>query len=157
MLYEPTLFRPPPMKQGLWVWPSDPRKQRRILRTISESDHLIAALKAIAKSKEGLSNAELDDIINDNSNWMTLWTIRQLTALGFIDFKVDFFGNPAKYTLTDLGRGALQKSRASPLLRPNLQLRKPLQSRHHLLRRHQQPHRVQLPRAKQFCESFQAQ
>jgi hypothetical protein len=69
----------------------------------------MAAMKAITKSKDGLSDAELDDIINDNSEWMTLWTIRQLTALGFIDYKVDFFGNPAKYTLTDLGRSVYQK------------------------------------------------
>jgi hypothetical protein len=78
----------------------------------------MAALKAIAKSKEGLSNAELDDIMNDNSNWMTLWTIRQLTALGFIDFKVDFFGNPAKYVLTDLGRGAYQKISGESVVAP---------------------------------------
>jgi len=66
----------------------------------------VAALAALAKSKDGLSNAEMDDVIADNSNWMTLWVVRQLTSLGFIEFKVDFFGEPAKYKLTELGRRA---------------------------------------------------
>jgi len=76
---------------------------------ISESEHLMAALKALAKSKDGLSNSELDDVLSDNSNWMTLWVIRQLTSLGFVDYKVDFFGGPARYKLTDLGTDVSQK------------------------------------------------
>ena len=71
------------------------------------SPHLMAALTAIGKSKDGMSNAELDDAINDNSEWTTLWIVRQLMALGFLEFKVDFFGNPAKYQLTETGRVAL--------------------------------------------------
>jgi hypothetical protein len=54
-----------------------------------------------------MSNAELDDAINDVSEWTTLWVIRQLTSLGFTDYKVDFFGNPAKYQLTESGRAVL--------------------------------------------------
>lgn len=95
------------MNTGLWVWPSDPRAQRKTLLKVAGSQHLVKAMGAIAKSKEGLSNAELDDIIADNSNWMTLWVIRQLTALGFIEFNVDLFGGPAKYRLTELGRSSL--------------------------------------------------
>jgi len=43
----------------------------------------------------------------DDSNWVTLWSVRQLLALGFIDYKVDFFGGPAKYTATELDRNVL--------------------------------------------------
>jgi hypothetical protein len=74
----------------------------------------MAAMGAIAKSKEGLSNAELSDAINDTSEWTTLWVIRQLTSLGFVDFKVDFFGNPARYQLNGVGRAALAVMTGQP-------------------------------------------
>ena|SRR6266849_8957055 len=106
------------MTSGLWVWPSDPKGQRKVLRQVAASPHLVAALTALAKSKGGLSNAELDDAINDNSEWMTLWVIRQLTALGFIEFKIDLFGEPAKYRLTELGRQALSIITGQPLQKP---------------------------------------
>jgi hypothetical protein len=66
-------------------------------------------------SKEGLSNSELDDLTADNSNWMTLWTVKQLTSLGFIEYRVDFFGGPARYQLTDLGRNVLGMVAGQPL------------------------------------------
>jgi len=102
------------MNIGLWVWPSDSKVQKKILRKVAASQHLVQAMSAIAKSKEGLSNAELDDAIADNSNWMTLWVVRQLTALGFIEFKVDLFGEPARYHLTELGRNALSTISGQP-------------------------------------------
>jgi hypothetical protein len=74
----------------------------------------MAALTAIAKSKDGTSNSELDDAINSSSEWTALWLIRQLTALGFVDFKVDLFGNPAKYRLTETGRTALSMITGQP-------------------------------------------
>ena len=95
------------MDSGVWVWPADPRGQRRILRKVAASEHLMATLAATSKSKEGLSNAEIDYAISDNSNWMTLWVVRQLTALGFVTYRVDLFGGPARYQITPLGRGAL--------------------------------------------------
>jgi hypothetical protein len=95
------------MNKGLWVWPSDPRGQRRTLRQVASSPHLLAALVALGKSKEGMSNAELDEAIKDSSEWTTLWVVRQLTSLGFLEFKVDFFGNPARYQLTEAARSAL--------------------------------------------------
>lgn len=103
------------MPKGLWVWPSDARGQRRVLKKVAASPHLASALTAIGKSKEGMSNAELDDTINDSSEWTTLWVVRQLTSLGFVDFKVDFFGNPAKYQLSELGRAALAVVTGQPL------------------------------------------
>jgi len=102
------------MSKGLWIWPSDSRAQRTVLRKVVASPHLMAALTAIGKSKEGMSDAELDDAINNNSEWTTLWVIRQLTALGFVEFKVDFFGNPARYQVTDTGRSALAAITGQP-------------------------------------------
>lgn len=103
------------MNTGLWVWPSDPKAQRKTLRRVAEAQHLVPAMAAIAKSKEGLSNAGLDDVLGDNSNWMTLWVIRQLTSLGFIEFKVDLFGEAARYQLTGLGRNALSTITGQPV------------------------------------------
>jgi hypothetical protein len=102
------------MNTGVWVWPADPKAQRRALRKFSQNPHLMTALTAIAKSKEGLSNAELDEAMADNSEWMTLWAVRQLTSLGFVDFKVDFFGGPAKYQLNELGRRSLATMTGQP-------------------------------------------
>jgi hypothetical protein len=106
------------MTSGVWVWPSDARGQRKVLRQVAASPHLMAALTALAKSKEGLNNAQIDDTINDNSEWMTLWVIRQLTALGFIEFKIDLFGDPAKYRLTELGKQAVSVITGQPMQKP---------------------------------------
>ena len=95
------------MNAGLWVWPSDVKAQQKVLQKVAASPHLLQAMTSLVSDKEGLSNSELDDMMTDNSNWMTLWTVRQLTSLGFIEYKVDFFGGPARYQLTELGRNAL--------------------------------------------------
>ena len=102
------------MNTGLWTWPADPKSQRRVLRTVSESPHLAAALQAIAKSKDGISNSELDEMLADASNWITVWLVKQLLALGFIEYKVDLFGGPARYCATDLGRNALSAITRQP-------------------------------------------
>jgi hypothetical protein len=95
------------MDKGLWIWPSDLKGQKLVLQRIANSSHLVNALQGIAKSKGGLSNSELDELLADNSNWITLWAVRQLLALGFIEYKVDLFGGPARYVVTDLGRNIL--------------------------------------------------
>jgi len=106
------------MNKGLWIWPSDQNAQRKVMRKIAEDKHLIPAMTAMAKSKEGLSNAELDDSIGDNSEWLTLNVVRQLTSLGFVEFKVDFFGGPARYQLTDRGRSVLSVITGKPMQPP---------------------------------------
>jgi hypothetical protein len=106
------------MPKGVWVWPPDPESQRNTLRRVGASSHLVAAMVTLSKSKDGMSNAELDDAINDSSEWTTLWVIRQLTSLGFVEYKVDFFGNPARYRLTDQGRTALSAITGQPLPKP---------------------------------------
>jgi len=108
----------PFMPKGLWVWPSEPKSQRRVLRKVADSPHLMAGMAAIAKSKEGTSNAEFDDATNGSSEWTTLWVVRQLTSLGFIELKVDFFGNPARYQMTELGRASLSMITGQPLPKP---------------------------------------
>lgn len=103
------------LNTGLWVWPSDAKGQQKVLQKIATSPHLLQAMTSLVKNNEGLSNSELDDAIADNSNWMTLWTVRQLTSLGFVEYKVDFFGGPARYQLTELGRNALGMITGQPV------------------------------------------
>ena len=86
-----------------------------MLKRVSASEHIIAALQALAKSKDGLSNAEIDDVLTDNSNWVTRWAVEQLIALGFTEYRVDFFGGPGKYKLTELGAGALSAITGKPV------------------------------------------
>jgi hypothetical protein len=105
----------PSMRIGLWVWPADQKEQRRVLKKIAGSEHLVAAMQALAKSKEGLSNAEIDDVLADNSNWMTRWVVEQLVSLGFIEYKADFFGGPGRYKLTELGANALSAITGKPI------------------------------------------
>lgn len=103
------------MPKGVWVWPSDPKQQRKVLRKVAGSEHLMAAMTALAKSKEGMSDSELADVVTDGSEWPTLWVVRQLTSVGFIEYKVDFFGNAAKYQLAEPGRVALSMITGQPL------------------------------------------
>ena len=74
----------------------------------------MAAMSALSKSKEGLSNPELAEALGDGSEWTTLWVVRQLTSLGFMEFKVDFFGNPARYQMTEQGRAAYSAMTGQP-------------------------------------------
>ena len=97
------------MDQGIWVWPANEKEQYRIIKMVAKNTHLFAALKAIAKSKDGLSNPEVDEAIGNNSDWATIWTVRQLLALGFIDYKIDLFGGPSKYFISELGKRSFIK------------------------------------------------
>ena len=107
------------MNTGLWVWPTDAKAQRRALRKVSGSEHLVAAMQAITKSKDGLSNAQIDDALSGFSHWQTRWVVDQLISLGFADYKVDFFGGPGKYVLTELGRNALSAITGKPVQAPS--------------------------------------
>ena len=94
------------MNEGIWVWPSDLKMQRRTLRKVSHSPHLMTLLEAIAKSSEGLSNPEVSEALGNNSGWMIIWSVRQLLALGFIEYKIDLFGEASRYVITELGKQA---------------------------------------------------
>jgi hypothetical protein len=113
------------LKNGIWVWPTDPAAQRKVTDEIVAAHHFVPTMTAIAKSKEGMSNAELDDFLGDYAEWMTLWVVRQLTSLGFIELKVDFFGGPARYVLTELGRNMLSSITGQPAKPPTPQAPQP--------------------------------
>ena len=103
------------MNTGLWVWPSDAKAQQKVLRALAAAPHLLQAMTFLMKSRQGLSDSELDELMADNSNWMTLWTVKQLSSLGFIEYKVDLFGGPGRYQLTELGRSALGTITGQPV------------------------------------------
>ena len=90
--------------KGIWFWPSEPKEQMKILRKIRSEDELITILTALAKSPEGLSNAQIDNLLRNNSQWRTLLHMQELIALGFVQYKVQIFGGPGKYGLTDLAK-----------------------------------------------------
>jgi len=95
--------------KGIWVWPSEPKEQGKVLQKILREDELVTILAAIAKNPEGLSNAQLDRLLANNSQWRTLLHMEELMALGFVDYHVQIFGDPGKYKLTDLGNTVLSK------------------------------------------------
>ena len=99
--------------KGIWAWPSEPNEQDKTLRKIMQEDELVTILVALAKSPEGLSNAQLDRLLANNSQWRTLSHMRELTALGFVQYHVQFFGDPGKYEITDLGKTAVSRIQAS--------------------------------------------
>jgi hypothetical protein len=94
---------------GIWCWPTEEKQQDRIIRNIAASSSMLAVLVTLSKNKNGLSNAEIDIEISNFSQWNTLWTLRQLLALGFVEYKTEFFGNSGKYVLTELGIRIAQK------------------------------------------------
>jgi predicted transcriptional regulator len=100
--------------KGIWAWPSDPEDQDKTLRKIMEEDEFVTILLALAKSPEGLSNAQLDRLLSNNSQWRTLSHMKELLALGFIQYHVQFFGEAGKYELTDLGKTVVSRMQAIP-------------------------------------------
>ncbi len=95
--------------QGIWFWPSDAKEQSKVLRRIAQEDELTTILNALAKKPDGLSNAKIDKLLGNDSQWRTLLHMRELTALGFVEYKVQFFGGPGQYVLTDLGKSILPR------------------------------------------------
>jgi hypothetical protein len=98
--------------KGLWNWPAEPKEQDRILRRILEEDELSTILLALANHPEGLSNAQLDRLLANNSQWRTLSHMRELIALRFVEYQVQFFGDAGKYQLTDLGKTIMPRLQA---------------------------------------------
>jgi hypothetical protein len=98
--------------KGIWTWPSEPKEQDKVLRRISSEDEFSTILLALANDPEGLSNAKLDRLLANNSQWRTLSHMRELIALGFVQYHVQFFGDPGQYRLTDLGKTVVPKLQA---------------------------------------------
>jgi hypothetical protein len=95
--------------KGIWFWPSEPKEQDKTLQRILREDEFVTILLALAKSPEGLSNSQLDRLLGNNSQWRTLSHMKELAALGFVDYHVQFFGDAGKYQLTDLGKAIVSK------------------------------------------------
>ncbi|MDG6977491.1 MAG: hypothetical protein JRN58_00225 [Nitrososphaerota archaeon] len=93
--------------RGLWRWPSEQSDQERTLRQIAEEDELGTIMLALSTDSSGLSNAQIDRLLKNNSQWRTLRHMKELIALGFVNYKVQYFGEAGRYELTDLGRSAL--------------------------------------------------
>ena len=83
------------------------------MQKILREDELIAILVALASNPEGLSNAQLDTLLINNSQWRTLLHMKELMALGFIDYRVQLFGDAGKYQLTELGKAIVSKIQAN--------------------------------------------
>jgi hypothetical protein len=99
--------------RGIWVWPSEPKDQDKTLQKILREDGLVAILIAFANNPEGLSNAQLDRLLANNSQWRTLFHMKELMALGFVDYHVQLFGDAGKYQLTDLGKAIVSRIQAN--------------------------------------------
>jgi hypothetical protein len=93
--------------KGVWLWPETDRKNAlEKLRT----PHILRILKALKdKGRDGLSNAEIDSLLGTASQWLIFWDLRELTALGVIEFDVQLFGEAGKYRLTQDGLSILQE------------------------------------------------
>ncbi len=100
--------------KGIWSWPTEEKRQDKIIRNITASSSMLAVLIALSKNKNGLSNAQIDIAVANFSQWNTLWTLRQLLALGFVECKMELFGNSGKYVLTELGMRIAQKLTEQP-------------------------------------------
>jgi hypothetical protein len=99
---------------GIWVWPSEPKEQEKTLQKILREDELLTILVTLAKNHEGLSNAQIDRLLANNSQWRTLLHLKELMALGFVDYHVHLFGDAGKYQLTELGKTIVSKLQATP-------------------------------------------
>ena len=92
--------------KGLWT-ASDIEKGRFGSRDSSEENHLLSIMRVLDDHKEGLSNAEIDALLNNSSQWVAMWYLRELLAATFIEYKPQLFGEPGKYTITESGRALL--------------------------------------------------
>ncbi len=94
--------------KGIWVWPESESGQKKTVDKIRNSERLLGILSAIAKNKDGLSNAQIDLAVKNNSQWNTRWPVSELLGLGLMEYKVNLFGDAGKYTITELGKNVLQ-------------------------------------------------
>lgn len=99
--------------KGIWVWPTEPKEQGKTLQRILREDEFVTILLTLSKSPDGLSNAKLDKLLGNNSQWRTLLHAKELLALGFIDYQVQYFGDSGKYQLTELGKSIVSRIQAT--------------------------------------------
>jgi hypothetical protein len=99
--------------KGIWFWPSEPKEQDKTLQKVLREDEFVTILLNLAKSSEGLSNAQLDKVLGNNSQWRTLLHMKELMALGFVEYRVQFFGDAGKYQMTELGKTIVSRIQAA--------------------------------------------
>jgi predicted transcriptional regulator len=97
--------------KGLWT--AREIENGRTSKELGEEAHLVSILKILEASKNGLSNAEIDVALNNNSQWVAMWHIRELMAGGLVRYQVQLFGEPGKYTVTESGLAFLHRIEAS--------------------------------------------
>lgn len=99
--------------KGIWTWPTEPKEQQKTLRMIERDEELVRILSALQKNPHGLSNAQLDRLLANNSQWRTLSHMNELIALKFVEYHVQFFGEAGVYELTDIGRTVMTRIRTN--------------------------------------------
>lgn len=102
----------PDTMKGIWAWPADARAQDNLLHQIAKEDEYLEILDALGQSPNGLSNAQLDKLLANNSQWRTLNHMRGLIAVGFVKYDVKLFGNAGEYQITELGKSAVSRIKA---------------------------------------------
>ena len=102
------------LMKGVWFWPADAKGQARVLRNVLASEPMLAVLSALSKRKEGLSNAQIDVAMNSFSQWNARSIIDELLSLGFMQYRIEWFGDAGKYMLTDLGTEVLGRLSGQP-------------------------------------------
>jgi len=102
----------PGTMKGIWAWPADTKAQDNMLHEIAKEDEYLEILEALEKNPAGLSNAKLDKLLTNNSQWRTLKHMRGLVAVGFVKYDVKLFGNAGEYQITELGKAAVSRIKA---------------------------------------------
>ena len=77
-------------------------------QALSDAETLRILTELSKRGGEGLSNAEIDSMLNTASQWLIFWRLRRLMALGFVKYDVQLFGEPGKYLITEKGLSAIK-------------------------------------------------
>ena len=93
--------------KGDWSWSEQDRSS--ILQKLRTSSRITILRALKAKDDVGLSNAEIDSLLETSSQWLVFWELRELMALGVAKYEVQFFGEPGKYKLTESGLSILKE------------------------------------------------
>jgi len=97
--------------KGTWLIPENDRKAA--LERL-KTPHVLRILDALKdKGEDGLSNPEVDSLLGTESQWLIFWDLRELMALGMVEYEVQLFGEAGKYRLTPAGRAILQEIQQS--------------------------------------------
>lgn len=91
------------------LWTAKDIEARINISNLPEEGHLIRLLTTLSEHNQGLSNAELDSLLDNHSQWTMVWHLKELLATAFVEYKPNLFGEPGKYKITPSGRTFLQQ------------------------------------------------